>query len=190
MKQQRQILIFEEGKVSVKPLKIAQIENYKDAFLEMIKEGLETSFRILKSRPRSEYEIKSNLVRKNFLESEIELIVEELKKMKLVNDAQFVDFFLEGYQKNKPYGEFALRQKLYEKGIVKDLIEEKLTEYYFSNSAEEEAYGLMIKRIDKYKNLSKMEKIKKMTAYLFSRGYEYSVIESVLSRAGVLDDLD
>ena len=50
----------------------------------------------LKFRPRSEHEIKSHLTKKTKDQNLIEDTISYLKELKLINDAEFIDWFIKG----------------------------------------------------------------------------------------------
>lgn len=150
-------------------------------------EILKIAYRQLKARAKSRFEIYKKLAEKGFLESEINPVLDELEANKIIDDYAYVLYFLESYQKTRPYGFFALKHKLREKGVEETVFEQAIADYYLENSLLEEAYHLLKGRFYKYADLQKHDKIKKITAYLFNRGFDYPLIEDVLKK---LEDED
>lgn len=187
----RTAILLQGQRVSVKNKKIPFAEDFEEAQKWMKQEIKEEGYKLLKMRPRSEKEIRDKLFEKGFLEEEINFLCAQFTEEGWINDAKFTRYFLESYQKSRPLGEYALKQKLREKGVDSLVIEEALCGYFSENNAAEEALNLIRKRFYQYQALPKMEQIKKITAYLFTRGYEYPVIEEVLhalKKEGLIQD--
>lgn len=185
--------VIEGEKVSINPKKKVFFETYEEALKAAVTEGMNDAARSLKNRLKTRFEIEQKLLDKGYLEYEITLVIDELIKHKLIDDRRFTKFFLESYQKTRPYGVFALRQKLGAKGVERSIIDEEIDKYYGDedNDAADEAIDLIKKRYSTYARLKKMDKIQKIDRYLFNRGFEYDVTEKVLSRLedeGLMDD--
>lgn len=178
----RQAVYLENQKVSLKLKDLECDWSFADAYEKAIKECQDAAYLYLKFRPRAEGELRKALLEKGFLESEIQVVIENLIKQKMIDDERFVKYFLESYQKSKPLGLYAIKNKLKEKGISEMLIEEALLQYYKENSATEEAYLLIEKRWYKYEKLQNFEKKEKIFAYLYARGFETDIIGEVIEK--------
>ncbi len=178
----RKIIYLDGEKVSVSLKNSGKITSYSEGYKLCIKEGLNASYKLMKSRPKSEYEIKQALHKKGFLDSEIKSVIDSLKNQNLINDIRFVRFFLESYQNSKPFGKYVLKKKLIEKGISSETISEEISKYFEENDIVEQALSLIKQRSYKYEGLKKLDKIQKIERYLYSRGYSYDVSQSVLSK--------
>jgi regulatory protein len=178
----REKVYLENKLVSVAIKNIPFLNTYEEAAKKAFQEGLMAALRYLKQRIRSVYEVERSLSEKGFISEEIQLVSNYLLEKKMLNDELFLRIFLEDYQKTRPYGVFALKQKLLAKGIKNSLIEIAIAEYYTENSLEVEAWNLIEKNSGRFRNMEKFERIKKVTAYLFNRGFDYEIIEGILSR--------
>lgn len=154
----------------------------------LYKKLLKKSFFFLKYRQRSEKEIKDNLVRtlkKHKVsipnqESVINKVIAKLKSLKLVNDSQFAESFIEYRLKIKPKARRIIVQELKNKGIDSELIE-KLTKIYFTSENQTELLkNILAKRAQRLKNIPNYEKKLKLTRYGLSKGFEYDDIRNVI----------
>ena len=176
----RTAVILQEQRVSVKNNKVALVSSLEEALKCLKKEIKEEGFKLLKQRPLSAKEIEDKLLAKGFLPHEVANLCQDFANDGWINDKKFTQYFIESYQKSRPLGEYALKLKLKEKGVDSLIIEQCLSDYYENNSALQEAFDLVKKNFYKYEKFSKMDQIKKITAYLFNRGYQYPLIEDVL----------
>jgi len=147
-----------------------------------VQEGIELILRGLKLRPKTVFEAREALRRKGFLSGEIGEIIVRLEAEKYLDDRLYLRYFLTSYQQNKPFGEYALRQKLTAKGIDRELLEEELSAYRKENDPAEEAFELVLKRLGRYEGQPRHQQIQKIDRYLFGRGFEYEVTEKVINR--------
>lgn len=181
-KKKRETVLLENQKVSLHFRNLEKDYTFQEAYELALKQCFDAAYLLLKFRPRSEHELTTQLLQKGFTDQEVSFVIQDLIKQKQLNDPMFVKYFLESYQKSRPYGIYALKKKLREKGIHPDLIEQELNQYEQNNAPDEEALGLIKKRLYKYEKNSRADKIQKINAYLYGRGYEFDVIEQVIDR--------
>src|SRR5680860_51143 len=145
----------------------------------------------LSFRPRSEKEVrnyfikprrtKSGFVKKNISEETMDKIITRLKKQRFINDKEFVKWWIEQRLKFRPRAWRIIKMELARKGIsqeISDPIIQSL-EFRIQNDLEL-AKRLVQKRINRYKNLSKIEIYQKMGRFLASKGFDYGIIKKVL----------
>ena len=131
----------------------------------------------LSYRPRSEKEISDFLAKKKFDSSIISKAIEKLKEQNLINDEEFVKWWIEQRQTHKPKSTFVLKQELIAKGVAKELIEELLTT---SQNDEESARLVFEKSKIKFKNYKGEEFLKKTIAFLQRRGFSWEIIKKII----------
>jgi regulatory protein len=88
----------------------------------------QASLHFLSYRPRSEREIR-NFVKRKLHDNQsnpIEKIISELKKENLINDEEFVQWWIEQRLEFNPKGLRVLKQELFVKGIDREVIENEL----------------------------------------------------------------
>lgn len=156
-------------------LKKRQVRNNKD-----FNSAKNTCFRLLKFRPRSEKELRNNLIGKGFDKGVIDQVILEFSRLKLVDDAAFARLWVESRIK-KPLGINRLSFELKIKGIDKKIIEQVINEYDCPEKEENIVRGLVEQKIKKLTNLNK-EKIKnRLFGLLLRRGFSRDVVYDVLN---------
>lgn len=146
------------------------------------------SLNFLSYRPRSEKEVKDYLALKiakkenvKFHEASqsplIDKVLTKLKKYKYLDDLAFTKWYLSS-RKTRPKSLRLLKLELRQKGIDKDLIgsipQNQKSEIQLAKIALE-------KRINRWKNLSHLEKKKKVYQYLATRGFDFETIREVFA---------
>lgn len=147
---------------------------------------------LLSFRPRSVQEISFKL--KHYLkkissldfQSSLKLInqtIDKLKQQKLLNDQQFVDWWLNQRLIHKPKGNLALKAELFQKGISRQLIDKHLL-----SSEQEKALVLKTGRqkLSRLSSLSASKQKTKLIQFLRSRGFTsqtiFSVVDELISK--------
>ena len=158
-----------------------------DSDIEVIKNnaekirGKETAFNYLTYSFRTEKEIRTRLYQKGISSENIEEIVSDLKRLKLINDLESAKYLIEKFIK-KGYGRIYIRNELKTKGIKEEIIKDIVPEFYDENIEKEIAVELMKKRRKgkgKGKILNLNEK-KKIADFLYRRGFNWEIINEVL----------
>lgn len=147
---------------------------------------MDRAYRFLAVRPRSEFELRKKLAGVKKREREgalIEEAVDKLKKQKLIDDKEFVRWWVEQRIKFKPKGLRAIRQELKMKGVSEELIGLAALGDLISESGESEAE--MAKKLVcgfqlKWQNSSKREWREKAMAYLKRRGFGWETIKEAV----------
>lgn len=149
---------------------------------------MERLYGLLGRRARSEGEIKTYLKQLSFKrkikgdldisELVIDQLINKLRQKGLVNDLEFAKSWVESRGKKK--GVIALKSELFQKGIDREIIDEVIGLWQGGNSPDQSAKKLLEKRMERWKNLSKLEIKQKGTQFLLSRGFEYDVAKEVL----------
>ncbi len=101
-----------------------------------VEKAREKALRFLSNRPRSEWEVRQNLLKAGYGDETIDRVLERLRGVGLVDDAAFVQYWIENRAQFKPKGAVALRQELRRKGVDRAVIDTVLEE---SGHAEDKA---------------------------------------------------
>lgn len=139
---------------------------------------LNASFRFLSFRPRSRKEIHDFLKKKIYGPELIEKTIERLRELGHVDDTKFVQWWVEQRQGRKPKGMQLIVYELMSKGVARDIIEQVLSSDL--GDQKELAKKAISKKIDTLKNVSVLEKKKKLGDFLFRRGFSGDVIRRVV----------
>lgn len=140
----------------------------------------------LSFRPRSEKEIKDYLSKKTkkalpaARQGKIKnQVLFKLKEQNLVNDEEFVDWWIDQRMSLKPKGKIVLKKELLQKGVDLELVEGKL-----STISNQQLTILARKLVDKklklYKNLPPLKLKKKLSSFLARRGFDWQTINLVI----------
>ena len=86
--------------------------------------GLNTAYRFLSYRPRSEAEMKERLHRRGFEDSKIEIIINKLKEQNLLDDTAFAQFWKENRDTFRPRSKRLTGLELKKKGVADEIIKE------------------------------------------------------------------
>ncbi len=142
-----------------------------------------TSDKLLKFaslRPRSKKEITDWLKRKKVHESLDKELFNRLKRLELIDDIKFAQWWVDQRNEFKPRGKRALEAELRIKGIKKEVIESTLSDLKVDE--EKIAKELLNKKAYKWKNLPKREAREKKGQFLLRKGFGWEIIEKVLRK--------
>ncbi len=138
---------------------------------------LDSAFRFLSFRPRSESEIKSFLAKKGYETNTIEKVLIRLRADNLVDDEAFAQFWKSNRQTFSPRGHSSLRRELRNKGIEPDMIDrilEDLDEHAAAcKAAEKKAKHLAGHDYQTFR--------RKLAGFLGRRGFAYDICNSVVN---------
>ncbi len=166
--------------------------------------ALSGALELIALRPRSEAEVRTRLKRR-FPDAPFETInrvLDRLKELNYLNDADFAKFWIENRQAFAPRGRQLLKQELMQKGVNKDIIEEAITNYLDAANEElaaeagegdgaeesptniEEAQALELAR---KKGRSYIAEdwagfYRKLGSFLLRRGYDYGIAGRVVKQ--------
>jgi regulatory protein len=145
-----------------------------------LKSAKNACFRLLKVRPRSEYELRSRLSLKDFEKEVIEQAVSDIAKIGLIDDAAFARMWVESRIK-KPLGLNRLSFELKQKGIDKEIIESVLNEYKSPQQEEEIVRDLMQQKIKRFSGLDKKKIKQRLWGFFLRKGFSKDIVFDVLS---------
>ena len=141
----------------------------------------EKALRFLSNRPRSEWEVRQNLLKAGYGDATIDRVLERLRGVALVDDAAFVRYWIDNRAQFRPKGEVALRQELRRKGVEREVIDTVLAE---SEQAEDQAaIQAALAKADRYRQLPRPEFAQKLGAYLARRGFDYETVREAVQAA-------
>ncbi len=156
---------------------------------------MERMYRLFHIRQRSEKEVRDYLTSLSFKReikgedeissASIELVINKLKKKRLLSDGEFARSWVEARRRSKKTGKLRLKQELFQKGINKEIIEEVINSYQdgdISIDEEQLAQQALEKKWRVWKLLSDLEKKRKGYEFLMRRGFEYEVVKSVIEK--------
>lgn len=153
---------------------------------------MERVYGLLNVRMRSEKEIRDYLKRLSFKrklkgdedisEIVIDTTVSKAKGKGLINDGEFAKAWVEARRKSKKKGKIALKQELFQKGIARDIVDEVMSSGFITGGEEAAAEEALQKKMKVWKGIPKMEFRKKAGEFLMRKGFEYSLVKSVVEK--------
>lgn len=106
--------------------------NLMDIYSVLYKRARERSFYILKTRDYTEYELYLKLRKGYYPEEIIHKVLGKLKEYGYVDDERFVDNYISAYFNKE--SKYMIISKLSSKGIEKEMIKDKLSNYDIDSS--------------------------------------------------------
>jgi regulatory protein len=146
-----------------------------------VEKAREKALRFLGNRPRSEWEVRQNLLKAGYEAETIDRVLERLREVALVDDAAFVRYWIENRAQFKPRGEVALRQELRRKGVDREVIDAVLEES--EHTDDRAARQAALAKADRYRQLPRPEFVQKLSAYLVRRGFDYEIVREAVQAA-------
>lgn len=130
----------------------------------------------LSRRPRSEWEVRDYLKRKDYDSPTIDTILNKLSDYGYINDLKFAQSWISNRRLLKPTSLRRLRQELMQKHVSKEVIEEAL------ESDEGDELGALRELVEKKRHQSRYQDDQKLIAYLLRQGFNYGDVKTVLEQ--------
>ncbi len=127
----------------------------------------EKAIRYIAIAKKTESEVKKKLEKCNFEEDVIDEVVTYLTKLGYIDDNDYVDAYIRQCMRLLNYSVYEIKNKLLQKGIKKDIMEEKLQKLYESDYEKKITEKLLNGK------LKSMDEIKQKQ-YLYRRGFRSS----------------
>jgi regulatory protein len=139
---------------------------------------LNSAYQFLSYRPRSEAETRERLERKGYNSQEIENAFNQLKRMNLLNDTLFAEFWKENRNSFKPRSQRMVGLELRQKGVESDIINQIVGDI----DDAENAYRTAVIRARSMATSDFQVFRQKLGSYLQRRGFNYGVINTAVRR--------
>lgn len=134
--------------------------------------------------PRTRRQLEQHLAKKGIDAQSIAQAVETLERYSYLDDAAYVREFVRSYWEKLGAG--AMRQKLMERGVERQVIEENMELSQEGQQAAALALAQKLRR--KYADQPEQKRRQKMFAALARRGFSYDDIRAVLGELGEEED--
>ena len=131
-------------------------------------------------RSRSVSEIEKKLKSKDISPGTIRKVIRQIQELGLLDDEQFAKQLISDKIKRKPVGKRVLMQKLYQKGVKKDVSEKVLEEVYTPENEKQYALQNFNKLFPKIKDADRNTQKKKTFELLARRGFDFDVINEII----------
>lgn len=138
--------------------------------------GFDRALNLISRRPRSEWELRDYLKRKDYEQESINEILNMLGSRGYVNDEDFARRWVDNRRLLKATSKRRLTQELRQKRVADDIIQQVLEE---DETDEREVLKELVAR---KRQQSRYQDDLKLMQYLGRQGYDYSDIKSALSK--------
>jgi len=135
---------------------------------------------LLRSRPRSEHELRERLKMKGYGADIVETIVCGLKRSGELDDAKFARLWVESRMHSNPAGEIVLRHELKEKGLSDPLIEAALEEKAANYDEYKVAFSMAEERFAELRKVDKKKALKRLYDFLARRGFAMDTVQRII----------
>jgi regulatory protein len=139
---------------------------------------LNAAFQFLSYRPRSEAETRARLAKRGFEPVEIEGVISQLKRLSLLDDVAFTEFWMENRNSFRPRSQRMLKQELRRKGIDSEVIKETVEDIDETDNA----YRAALTRARTLPVADYQVFRQRLGGYLQRRGFNYGVINKVVKK--------
>lgn len=153
----------------------AEIDALREA--DSVNRAVDKAARFLAYRPRSEHEVRHNLVGKGFSETTIDAAIARLHALQYLNDTAFARYWLENRSTFKPRGPRALRYELRQKGVADSIIESVLVDV----DVDQVAYKAASNQARRLRGHDRQTFGTKLSAFLQRRGFDYGTIRDTIN---------
>ncbi|MCM8790836.1 MAG: recombination regulator RecX [Candidatus Omnitrophica bacterium] len=152
----------------------------------ILRRARNNAYSLLRSRPRSEAEIRARLKLKGYGPSVIEDTVGFLKRCGEIDDAKFARLWVESRMRFNPMGKMVLRRELKEKGISDSIIEATLAEKDADYDEYKVAFSMAKEKFGRLAKIESKKALKRLHDFLARRGFAYDIIQRIID--GIIDE--
>lgn len=142
-------------------------------------EAYEALIKYLSAAPRSEKECKDKLYTKGFHRGEVDFAIEKAAHYGFIDDEQYARSFI-NYNLKKFGGKKLAYKLTFEKGVNKDIVDKIFDELVSEDDQKELCKSYAAAYIARRKISDKTD-AGKVSAYLYQKGFDYGVINSVMA---------
>jgi regulatory protein len=143
-------------------------------------EVLDRALRFLETRPRSEREVRTRLLRDRPAPELVDRVIDRLRELGFVDDAAFARFWIENRERFSPRGNRALKSELFQKGLASQVIAEQLEESVDETAGARE---VALRQAPRFAKLDQQTFRQKLYGYLARRGFDYEAIGPAVEAA-------
>lgn len=140
---------------------------------------------VLARNAKSEKQLRIKLKDKGYDLQFIDKAIIKLKQQKYLDDERYSEMLINSKINISKYGKRKIKEALYEKGIDREIIEEKI-KMVTEEDELERAYSLGIKKFKTLKEVDTRKNSIKLSNYLVNKGFDYSIVKKAVSK--VLDN--
>ena len=138
------------------------------------------AYALLRSRPRSEYELRDRLRLKGYEDQVVETVIASLRLTGSVDDVKFAKFWVESRMHMNPVGDVILRHELKAKGVQDPIIESALEDKAKNYDEHKLALDMAEERFRRLEKLDRRKAAKRLYDFLLRRGFKYDTVRGII----------
>ena len=169
-------VVFKEALKVGQELTTEQVETLEDSV--QFSRCLNTAYRYLGYRARSEMELTEHLKKRKFSNEDIEAVTSKLKEQGFIDDAAFAQTWKESRTYSNPRSQWLTGYELKKKGVAPDIIEEAVSDI----DDDEAAYQAAQKKVHVLPLTDYQVFRRRLADFLKRRGFGYGVINTTIKR--------
>jgi len=137
------------------------------------------AYLLLRTRPRSEEEIRQRLKLKGYDGVVIDGVVDGLKRTGDIDDAKFARFWVESRMHMNPMGDVILKHELKSKGVNDSVVEATLQDKAKNYDEYEVAFSMAVEKYKRFQKIDKRKALKRVYDFLLRRGFKHDTIRRI-----------
>jgi regulatory protein len=143
------------------------------------------ALRLLALRDHSRQELRQKLIAKDFTPAEVDEVVERLAGKGYLDDARYARRLAAYLGRERMLGPRRIVQKLLQKGLSSDLVDEAVAAGEGDFPAPERLRRLLQKKLgNRFPDPLSTEEMKKLGRFFFQRGFSWGDIQDIFHRRG------
>jgi len=135
---------------------------------------------VLSRQAKSEKQLIDKLKEKGYDNQFIDNAIIKLKQQKYIDDERYSEMLINSKINVSKYGKRRIKEALYEKGIDRETIDEKI-EQLTEEDELKRAYSLGSKKLKTLKEEDTRKLFIKLSNYLINKGFEYGTVKKTIS---------
>mgnify|MGYP002569692890 CR=1 FL=1 len=155
--------------------------------MEQLEQAKQVALKFVSVRMRTEQDVEQMLQKKGYDRKTVQTVVAFLKRYQYLDDAAYCRSWIHDKVQFHPCGRKKMAFELSKKIADHQLICDSLTEYFPEEAELEQAITVAQKKIDSSGSNLRREQLSR---FLYSRGYGGSVIDTVLQKHEIEEQLD
>ncbi len=141
----------------------------------------EQAFRLLARRAHSRRELRDKLRVRSHDPDLIDRLIEDFSERKYLDDSRFARSFIEEELRMRLSGPALIRDKLRQKGIDPEQINQLLSELYPPGLQAEHCRRLTLKKIKPWPVPFDRKRLTQLTGYLHNKGFSWDIIQQSIA---------
>ena len=138
--------------------------------------------RLLKVRPRSEYEARTRLESRGYAPAEIDRALSLAIEAGLLDDRAFANLWVTDRVEHRPLARSAVARELQDMGIAPALAQAAMAKSYPPELERELAWRLARERFDRLRTVDPVKRERRTIGFLTRRGFQFGVARGIVSQ--------